>query len=171
MEADQASNAMDKLLRKSIPFEDEILDHVVRNEEAKAERAAADKASPPGLVDKIRRMAEFYRGLRGAEIHRLTYREEWPVKADVRQAQKVAEQGGYDPDVRQEFVNEVYLRSHAKASLRVAGTNGRVPALTDEQASSIDLVVAAAVFNAYQAAFVLTESETPKAPAPPSTPA
>lgn len=168
---DPATDAMEKLLRTFVVFDEPMVDYSIKAEEDKIADLSAKPDRLPGLLETIQTRLDLYNRIKGAEVWALTYREEWPIKADVRQASKVAEQGGYDPDVRQAFVNEVQWRAHAKACLRVPGKKGRVALLTDREAADMDSNVAVAVFNAYYAAFVLTEAETPKVPAPPSTPA
>jgi hypothetical protein len=161
-----ASAGMEKLLRNLIVFDDPEIEEAAKRLEDQA--VDQEKQGGPQIGTMNRHRAEFYRkNIKGAEIHKLTYRGEWVVKLDVRAAAAVAKD--YEPAVKQAFLQDVYLRSFVKACLRVPKKGGKVALLTDDDASNLDELLALAIFTAYNGAFVLTADELPKAPAPPST--
>lgn len=99
-----------------------------------------------------------------AEIHRLSYREQWEVDRYAAEARSASED--MTRKARIEFVAQVNLQARAFVLLRTVGTDGKTRVFTEDDLASIDLALASKAVEAYDDAFRLRKDESPKAEAP-----
>lgn len=99
-----------------------------------------------------------------AEIHRLSYREQWEVDRYSAEARSASED--MSRKARIEFIAQVNLQARAFVLLRTPGSEGKTRMFTEDELAGIDLALASKAVEAYDEAFRLRKDESPKAEAP-----
>lgn len=158
------SKAIGKLIGDPFPFETPRFPDTVANLRRKANEYPEGSPVRVGLLERAEEKASVKIS---GEIWPLTYREALRVRVLLMEGREEASDAS--PKVRQEFVETLSQQLSAQACLRVPGTQGKLRVLTHDQAAQLDPTAATEICMAYNQAFVLEESERPKAETPQPT--
>lgn len=154
MEPIEEAAAMAKLLRRTVPYGGPRYE------------IAVQVAREAGLDERADRLAS--ERIEG-ELFRLTPLDLFELETWIGQAQKRIQDREIDTDVRAAHLWTLRCKLYALYALRRTGTDGKVRLLTEQDAHELDPQVAGQIMASYLEAFVLTETERPKAEAPRST--